>query len=265
MTSSLLETKFYAPGRRSGLVPRPHLTDRLHRGTQSRLTLVSAPAGFGKSTLLAEWLAAAPPDGSVTAWLSLDPSDNHPVVFWTHLIAALQAAAPGVGASALSLLESPERSIEAVLAPLLNELNAVPNDIVLVLDDYHAIDAHEIQAGMAFMLEHLPAQVHLVIATRADPAVPLARLRSRSELVAHLPGHHRLHPACDRPAHLPRRPPANQIVVCPTAGSDFVAVASANEATVDNSATLTGAEFNETVGATTMIFNRSSSGWRQSA
>jgi len=98
-------------------VPRPHLTDRLHRGTQFRLTLVSARAGFGKSTLLAEWLAAAPPDGSVTAWLSLDPSDNHPVVFRTHLIAALQAAAPGVGASALSLLESPERSIEAGTVP----------------------------------------------------------------------------------------------------------------------------------------------------
>jgi LuxR family maltose regulon positive regulatory protein len=183
VTSSLLETKFYAPRRRSGLVPRPHLAERLHRGTQSRLTLVSAPAGFGKSTLLAEWLAAAPADGSVTAWLSLDPSDNHPVVFWTHLIAALQAVEPGVGARALSLLESPVPSIEAVLAPLLNELNSVPNDIVLVLDDYHTIDAHEIQVGMAFLLDHLPANAHLVIATRADPALPLARLRARGELV----------------------------------------------------------------------------------
>jgi len=183
VTTSLLDTKFYAPKPRSDLVPRPHLTERLHRGTQSGLTLVSAPAGFGKSTLLAEWLTAAPADGSVTAWLSLDPSDNHPVVFWTHLIAALQAVEPGVGARALSILESPEPSIEAVLAPLLNELNAVPNDIVLVLDDYHTIDAPEIQVGMAFMLEHLPAQVHLVIATRADPALPLARLRSRGELI----------------------------------------------------------------------------------
>jgi len=183
VTSSLLETKFYAPKRRRGMVPRPHLTERLDRGTQSTLTLVSAPAGFGKSTLVAEWLAVAAAGGSVTAWLSLEPSDNHPVAFWTHLIAALQTVAPGVGAKALSLLESAEPSIDAVLAPLLNELNAVPDDIVLVLDDYHTVDAPEIQVGVAFMLEHLPARVHLVMATRADPVLPLARLRTRGELI----------------------------------------------------------------------------------
>ncbi len=183
MTSSLLDSKFYAPRRRNGLVPRPHLTDRVQRGTQSKLTLVSAPAGFGKSTLLAEWLGVAPADRSVTVWLSLDPGDNHPVAFWTHLIAALRTVAPTVGAKALTLLESPDRSIEAVLAPLLNELNALPDDIVLVLDDYHAIEAPEIQVGMAFLLEHLPAQVHLVIVTRADPALPLARLRAQGDLI----------------------------------------------------------------------------------
>ena len=183
MTSSLLDSKFYAPRRRSGLVPRPHLTDRVQRGTRSKLTLVSAPAGFGKSTLLAEWLGVASADRSVTVWLSLDPGDNHPVAFWTHLIAALRTVAPTVGAKALTLLESPDRSIEAVLAPLLNELNALPDDIVLVLDDYHAIEAPEIQVGMAFLLEHLPAQVHLVIVTRADPALPLARLRAQGDLI----------------------------------------------------------------------------------
>ena len=99
------------------------------------------------------------------------------------MIAALQTVAPTVGATALTLLESPDRSIEAVLAPLLNELNALPHDLVLVLDDYHAIDSPEIQVGMAFLLEHLPPQVHLVIATRADPALPLARLRARGELI----------------------------------------------------------------------------------
>jgi len=165
------------------LVPRPHLTDRVQRGTRSKLTLVSAPAGFGKSTLLAEWLGVASADRSVTVWLSLDPGDNHPVAFWTHLIAALRTVAPTVGAKALTLLESPDRSIEAVLAPLLNELNALPDDIVLVLDDYHAIEAPEIQVGMAFLLEHLPAQVHLVIVTRADPALPLARLRAQGDLI----------------------------------------------------------------------------------
>ncbi|MEA2612879.1 MAG: hypothetical protein QOI52_838, partial [Chloroflexota bacterium] len=183
MTSSLLDTKLYAPRRPKGLVSRPHLTDRMRRGTQAKLTLISAPAGFGKSTLLAEWLDVTPADGSVTAWLSLDPGDSHPATFWTHVIAALQTVAPNVGAKALTLLESPEASIGAVLAPLLNELNAVPGDIVLVLDDYHAIDSAEIQVGTAFLLEHLPANVHLVIATRADPPLPLARLRARGDLI----------------------------------------------------------------------------------
>lgn len=183
MTSSLLDTKFYAPKLRTGVVSRPHLTDRVRGGTRSKLTLVSGPAGFGKSTLLAEWLGVTPADGSLTAWLSLDPGDNHPVAFWTHVIAALQTVAPTAGAKALTLLESPDRSIEAVLAPLLNELNALPHDLVLVLDDYHSIDSPEIQTGMAFLLEHLPAHVHVVIATRADPALPLARLRARGDLV----------------------------------------------------------------------------------
>jgi LuxR family maltose regulon positive regulatory protein len=182
VTSSLLDTKLYAPRRPTGLVSRPHLTDRVERGSQSRLTLVSAPAGFGKSTLLAEWLGVAA-KGSGTAWLSLDPGDNQPVTFWTHVIAALRTVAPTVGAKALTLLESPDLSIEAVLAPLLNELNALPDDLVLVLDDYHAIESPEIQVGMAFLLDHLPAQVHLVIATRADPALPLARLRARGDLI----------------------------------------------------------------------------------
>jgi LuxR family transcriptional regulator, maltose regulon positive regulatory protein len=93
VTSSVLDTKLFAPRRREGLVSRPHLTDRVQRGIRSKLTLVSAPAGFGKSTLLAEWLAVAPADGSVTAWLSLDPGDNHPVAFWTNLIAALRSVA----------------------------------------------------------------------------------------------------------------------------------------------------------------------------
>lgn len=138
MTSSLLDTKFYAPRRRSGVVSRPHLIARVHLGTQSKLALVSAPAGFGKSTLLAEWLALASADGSVTAWLSLDPGDSQPVTFWTNVIAVLRTVAPAVGAKSLRLLEAPDRSIEAVLAPLLNELNALPHGLVLVLDDYHA-------------------------------------------------------------------------------------------------------------------------------
>src|SRR6266545_3281048 len=183
MTSPLLETKLHVPRRRRGLVARPRLSERLSRGAESALTVVSAPAGFGKTTLLAQWLATAPGDGPSAAWLSLDQRDNDPTVFWTYLVAALQTAAHGVGAGALSLLQSPRPPIEAVLATLLNDLGAVSNDVVLVLDDYHVIDARDVQDGMAFLLEHLPPQIHLVIASRTDPALPLARLRGRGELV----------------------------------------------------------------------------------
>ena len=123
MASPLLETKLYVPRPRRGLVPRPRLSERLDRGVESKLTLVSAPAGFGKTTLLAEWLAAAPADGRSAAWLSLDQGDNEPASFWTYLVAALQTVAPGVGASALSLLQAPQPPpIETVLTTLLNEL-----------------------------------------------------------------------------------------------------------------------------------------------
>ena len=180
----LLETKLYVPRLRRGLVARPRLVERMNRGGESKLTLISAPAGFGKTTLLTEWLAAAPVEERSVAWVSLDPGDNQPASFWTYLVAALRAVAPGVGGRALSLLQGPQPPpIETVLAPLLNELGAVANDVVLVLDDYHLIDAHDIQDGVAFLLDHLPPQVHLVIITRADPALPLARLRARGELV----------------------------------------------------------------------------------
>ena len=184
MASPLLETKLYVPTRRRDLVPRPRLRERLDRGVESKLTLVSAPAGFGKTTLLAEWLGAADADVRLAAWLSLDHSDNHPPFFWSYVIAALQTVAPGVGASAMSLLQSAQPpAIESVLASVLNELNAIAQDLVLVLDDYHVIDAHDIHTGTVFLLDHLPPQMHLVIGSRADPALPLARLRARGELV----------------------------------------------------------------------------------
>jgi LuxR family maltose regulon positive regulatory protein len=154
----------------------------MSRGAESALTLVSAPAGFGKTTLLAEWLAVAAADGRAVAWLSLDQCDNDPALFWTYLVAALKTAAPGAGAGALSLLQPPEPPGEAGLVTLLNDLDAISNDVVLVLDDYHVIDARHVQDGMAFLLEHLPPQIHLVIGSRTDPALPLARLRGRGEL-----------------------------------------------------------------------------------
>ena len=184
--AALLETKFYVPRSRRDLVPRPRLSERLDRGSGSKLMLVSAPAGFGKTTLLTEWLAAgpaAPADQRLAAWLSLDRGDNDLASFWTYVIAALRTAAPEVGESALALLRaSGPPPIEAVLTTLLNDLSAIAGDIVLVLDDYHVIDARGVQEGMAFLLDHLPAGLHVVIAGRADPALPLARLRARGEL-----------------------------------------------------------------------------------
>ncbi|MFN8535443.1 MAG: LuxR C-terminal-related transcriptional regulator [Dehalococcoidia bacterium] len=183
MAGPLIETKLFAPQRRRELAPRPRLRERLDRGARAKLTLVAAPAGFGKTTLLTEWLAATPAGEGSVAWLSLDQTDNHPSAFWTYLIAALQTVAPGVGVSARSHLQAPQPPpTEAILATLLNELSASPNEIVLVLDDYHLVDAHEIHEGMTFLIDHLPPRLHLVIASRTDPPLPLARLRVRGEL-----------------------------------------------------------------------------------
>ena len=181
MSIALLETKLYVPRPRPGLVPRRRLIELLDRGTASKLTLVSAPAGFGKTTLLAEWLASS---DRPAAWVSLDSGDNDPQSFWSYVIAALQTMAPGVGANAVALLQEPQPPpIETVLTTLLNELGALTHDLVLVVDDYHLIDSRDVHEGVEFLLDHAPPLLHLVMATRADPTLPLARLRARGELV----------------------------------------------------------------------------------
>jgi len=183
---ALLETKWYVPRPTRGLVLRPRLSERLDQGTKSKLVLVSAPAGFGKTTLLTEWLTARPAalaGERLAAWLSLDQGDNDPASFWAYVIAALRTVASGVGESALVLLDAPQQPpIETILTTLLNDLGAVAGEIVLVLDDYHVIDARDVQDGMAFLLDHLPPRLHVVIASRTDPALPLARMRARGEL-----------------------------------------------------------------------------------
>jgi LuxR family maltose regulon positive regulatory protein len=178
-----MATKLYVPKLRRGLVARPRLLERMGNGAEARLTLVSAPAGFGKTTVLAAWLHEAPAEGRYVAWLSLDAADNEPATFWTYVVTALQGAAPGVSASALELLASSPVPTELVLTTLLNELAQAQGEVWLVLDDYHLVDNHEVKEGVAFLLEHLPAQVHVVISTRADPDLPLARWRVRGELV----------------------------------------------------------------------------------
>src|SRR5215207_8447360 len=183
MTHPLMATKLYVPKLRRGLVARPRLLERMGNGAEARLTLVSAPAGFGKTTVLAAWLYEASAEGRCVAWLSLDAADNEPASFWTYVVTAVQGAVPGVGASALELLASSPVQIELVLTTLLNELAAAPGEVWLVLGDYHLVDNHEVNEGLAFFLEHLPSQVHVVVSTRADPDLPLARWRVRGELV----------------------------------------------------------------------------------
>jgi LuxR family maltose regulon positive regulatory protein len=178
----LLATKLYPPRPRSQSVSRSRLTLRLQQGMAGALTLVSAPAGFGKTTLLAQWLAES---GMPVAWLSLETEDNEPVRFFSYLLAALHILHPQVGSVARALLEtSATVPLERVLTLLCNDLlERAPGDFALVLDDYQVIENDAIERGMDFLLEHLPPQLHLVLATRVDPPLPLTRLRARGQLL----------------------------------------------------------------------------------
>ncbi len=179
----LVETKLFVPQPRGGAVARPRLTQLLDRGRTARLTLVSAPAGFGKSTLLSRWLTASAGSGRCVAWLSLEESESQPARFWTYVVTAAKRAVPAVGDSALALLATGQPPLDVVLATLVNELSSVPTELDLVLDDYHLVDNPDLQPGVAYLVEHLPPQVHLVISTRVDPTLPLARLRAQGDLV----------------------------------------------------------------------------------
>ena len=171
------------PIQSAGEIARQRLTDRLDAAIRSPLTVVSAPAGFGKTTLVGSWLASAAANGSSVAWLSLDHRDNDPALFWTYVVTAMRAAVPELGEAALPLFSSPAATTDAALAALLNEFETLPHDVVLALDDYHVIESPEVHEGMAFVLEHQPPQLHLVIVTRVDPPLPLAQLRARGQLI----------------------------------------------------------------------------------
>lgn len=175
----LLTTKLHPPRRRRTLVARPRLDAVARRTSHRALTLVSAPAGFGKTTLVADWFAA---EGG-TAWLSLDPRDDDPSRFWAYVLAATEAAAPHLESEAAALLATPGVPLDAVVATLINDLETAAQELVLVLDDYHVITAPEIHASVGFLLEHLPPKARLVIATRADPPLPLASLRATGDLL----------------------------------------------------------------------------------
>jgi len=183
METSLLATKLFIPKARPGLVPRPRLMARLEAAFTCRLTLVSAQAGYGKSTVLAQWISENRPPGG-TAWVSLDEGDNDPVRFWDYFIAALRTLRPNTGETALALLHSPQSySAESVLTALINDITDISDDFVIVLDDYQLIKAEPIHSAIVFLLEHMPPRMHLVIATRADPPLHLSRLRGRGTMV----------------------------------------------------------------------------------
>jgi LuxR family transcriptional regulator, maltose regulon positive regulatory protein len=180
MAGALVTTKLFVPPTRDALVARPRLVALLEEGSAAALTLVAAPAGFGKTTALAGWLAGT---GRSVAWVSLDDADREAALFWQYVVAALDAAAPGVGAAALPLLESGQPVSRSLLTLVLNDVAASPQQVELVLDDYHLADGPDVADGMAFLLQHRPDNLHVVISTRADPNLPLARLRARGELV----------------------------------------------------------------------------------
>ncbi len=209
MSGDLLQTKLYVPRLRPFLVPRHHLIEKLNQGLQQgcKLTLISAPAGFGKTTLVSEWVnqnqkaedreqkngqgtihpSAFHLLSSQVAWFSIDKNDNDPARFLTYFIAALNQAAgieTAVGERALKLLKSPQPPLtEAILTSLINEIAAIPESPIFILDDYHLIESSPIDEALTFFLDHLPPQSHLVIITRVDPALPLARLRARGQLL----------------------------------------------------------------------------------
>jgi LuxR family maltose regulon positive regulatory protein len=182
MAPPVLATKLYIPPPRPNIVPRPRLIGRLNKGLSAsrNLTLISAPAGFGKTTLVSEWVAVCE---RPVAWLSLDEGDNDPTRFLTYLVAALRMITANIGAGVLGVLQSPQPPpTESILTALLNEITTTPDNFILVLDDYQSIDSKPVDNTLTFLLEHLPSQMHLVIATREDPHLPLSRLRARGQL-----------------------------------------------------------------------------------
>ncbi|MCC7359250.1 MAG: hypothetical protein IT317_07230, partial [Anaerolineales bacterium] len=184
----LLTTKLNVPPARSQVVARPRLFARLEAGLRGKLTLIAAPAGFGKTTLFGAWRATAAGSGLPLGWVSLDAGDNDPLLFWGYFLAALDLAAPGAGAAALTSLQTTQPPpIEVVLTGVLNAFaarsaEAPDRHVAVVLEDYHVITAAAIHTALTWLLERLPGTLHLVMLTRADPPLPLARLRARGDL-----------------------------------------------------------------------------------
>lgn len=180
MSMPILATRLFIPPPRPELIQRPRLIEKLNKGMHRKLTLVSAPAGFGKTTLVSEWIAGCKRSA---AWFSMDEGDNDPKRFLGYLVAALQTIEAIVGKGVLGVLQSSQLPpIESILTILINEITTFLGEFTLVLDDYHAVDAKPVDDVLTFLLEHIPPQMHLVITTREDPRLPLARLRAQDQL-----------------------------------------------------------------------------------
>lgn len=178
----LLTTKLFVPSARAELVPRSRLVEQLNAGLcpGCKLILISAPAGSGKTTLMSEWIVDS---RRRAAWVSLDAGDKDPSRFLAYLVAALQTISANIGAGVMAALQSTQPpATESILTSLLNEIAGMPDDFILVLDDYHVVDSKAVDLALNFLLEHMPAKMHLVIVTREDPEVPLARLRAKGQL-----------------------------------------------------------------------------------
>ncbi|WP_379160893.1 LuxR C-terminal-related transcriptional regulator [Paenibacillus sp. sgz5001063] len=176
----MVHTKLHIPHVRKSLVARPRLIHKLNEGRDAKLTLVSAQAGYGKTTVLSEWVKQCDSD---VAWVSLDSLDNDWIQFWSYVTASIQERVPGFGLAVQSLLDSgPSISSEPAITELLNELNGFPHDLVIILDDYHVIELPSIHRSMIYLLEHLPPHIHLYIASRTDLSIPTARLLAKGEL-----------------------------------------------------------------------------------
>lgn len=185
----LLATKFLVPSASHSLIARPQLTSLLDQSLQRKLTLISAPAGFGKTTLLASWVQSLQQEHLEVprvAWVSLDEGDNEPVLFWTYVLTALDAQQPGLCAPLLPYLQTQQVSmaqLRYILKALINTLTSITRQFLLVLDDYHVITEPEIHNSLTYLVEHLPPQLHVILATRADPPLPLSLLRARGEVL----------------------------------------------------------------------------------
>jgi LuxR family transcriptional regulator, maltose regulon positive regulatory protein len=185
MSAPILATKLYIPSPRPDIVRRSRLIDRLNLGLSRtpNVTLISAPAGFGKTTLVSEWIATLTPDPARVAWLSLDEDDSDLIRFLLYFVSAMQTIAPNFGQGVLAALQSTPPPADVVLTMLLNKLAAIPDRFILILDDYHTLDCQPIDEALTFLIDHLPSHMQLVITTREDPQLPLARLRARGQLI----------------------------------------------------------------------------------